>query len=237
MAARSQKFANRLSYNQVIAALRNLPGEQAFGHVEDPQQLDFLRQIYRPLHKLFATSTTTSKVNYERVKNIQSFQIPQTLQCRFSQFENDPLEFWEMLLKPLPRYSDKAEEDRARFFLENAAHLEKNFEDQIILRRLVAVSSYKLFRRAIPTSDQRIMRPSVKKFLSHIGLSVSEDDAEIIETFSEILHRGKRQKIFCEELAVEVSNDDSLEDTRLNHDEDDNHIYGPLFFSSIPDSM
>jgi hypothetical protein len=237
MSAHRKKSPESLSYNEVIAALGDLPGEQTFGHVEDSQHLDFLRRIYRPLHKLFATSTTTSKVNCARVREIKSFQIPQTLQRRFARFEADPLEFWEMLVKPLTRYSDKAEEDRAKLFLENAAHLEKNIDEQMILRRLVAVSSYKLFRRAIPTSDQRIMKPSVRKFLSHVGLSISEDDVDTIKTFSDILHRGKRQKDFCEELTVENSNDDSLQATRPSSGEDDNHIYGPLFFSSIPDSM
>ncbi|KAJ6036010.1 hypothetical protein N7540_000289 [Penicillium herquei] len=225
--------SENLSYNEVIATLRTLPGEQVFGHVEDTQQLDFLRRIYRPLHKLFSTSSSISKVNCERVKNIKRLQIPQTLQDRFSQFERNPLEFWEMLIESLPRYSDKAEQHRAKLFLQSAAHLEKNFDEQMILRRLVAISSYKLFRRAIPTSDKRIMKPSVKKFLSHVGLSFSEKD---IETFSGILHRGQRQNNFCKELAAQAS-DDKLETARSNCSEDDNHIYGPLFFSSIPDSM
>jgi hypothetical protein len=126
------------------------------------------------------------------------------------------LEFWERLIKPLPQYSDQLQENRVRIFLQGAAQLDSNIEEQRILRRFVAVSAYNLFRRTFPTSSHtRILDKQLERFLVTEGLPSSEHTI-----CGEIIRRGQRHTQFCQQLKVgeEVG-------------------FGTLFFASIPDTM
>lgn len=137
---------NGFSNGEVIAILKTLPEDRPFGVVDDNQKLEFLRQLYVPLRRLFNTTTTTSKANRDRVKNVNHLEVLQTLRDRFPRFDEDPLEFWERLIETLPRPSERAERDRAKAFLKGATQLDTNIEEQLILRRFMAVSAYKLFQ-------------------------------------------------------------------------------------------
>ncbi|CAI7643606.1 unnamed protein product [Penicillium palitans] len=227
------------SNGDVIAVLKTLPKDHPFGVVDDKQKLEFLRQLYVPLRRLFNTTTTSSKANRDRVKSINHLEVLQTLRDRFPRFEENPFEFWESPIESLPRYSEQAERNRAKTFLEGAAQLDNNIDEQRILRRFVAVSAYKLFRRAIPTSESRVVTTSVKRFLIRAGLSISDDD---VDKYGDIIRRGQRHTNFCQELAAGVLVHKSVEavdisDGGVVNREEYNEIYGPLFFPSIPDSI
>jgi hypothetical protein len=231
---------NRLSNGEVIAILKTLPEDRPFGVVDDKQKLEFLRQLYVPLRRLFNTTTTSSKANRDRVKNVNSLEVLQILHDRFPRFEENPFEFWESLIEPLPRYSEESERNRAKTFLEGAAQLDTNIDEQRILRRFVAVSAYKLFRRAIPTSESRVVTTSVKRFLLRAGIAISENDD--VDKYGDIIRRGQRHTNFCQGLAAGVLVNKNMEANDISEDgmierEEYNEIYGPLFFSSIPDSM
>lgn len=59
-------------------------------------------------------------MNRTKVSEITRLEVPPSLRIRFHEFEKDPLEFWESIVQPLPRYSGRESEDRARAFLEGA---------------------------------------------------------------------------------------------------------------------
>lgn len=131
-------------------------------------QNETLREV--PLRDLFSTSTTPSRANRTRVLGISRLEVLKSLAERFQDFETDPLDFWERLSKALPQYAKYGPENRAKIFLEGAVQLDTNIQEQLILQRFVSVASYKLFRRAIPASDTRIMPESLKRFLIHVGI-------------------------------------------------------------------
>lgn len=224
-----QKDLGHPSNGDVISVLETLPKDRPFGVVDDNLKLEFLRQLYVPLRRLFGTTTSRSKANIHRVQSINQLEVLQKLRDRFPQFKKDPFEFWERSVEALPQYSGQGKLDRARTFLEGAVQLDTNIDEQRILQRFVAVSAYKLFRRAIPTSESRVLVTSVKRFLVHTGLSVSNCD---IETYSNIIRRGQRYTNFCRQLAA-----GHIGDGDLVNGEEHNEIYGTLFFLSIPDSM
>lgn len=103
----------------------------------------------------------------------------------------------------------------------------------------MAVSAYKLFRRAIPTLESRVVTTSVKRFLIRAGLSISDDD---VDKYGDIIRRGQRHTNFYQELIAGVLVYKSVEavdisDGGVVNREEYNEIYRPLFFPSIPDSM
>ncbi|KAJ5971809.1 uncharacterized protein N7479_001727 [Penicillium vulpinum] len=227
------------SNGEVIAVLKTLPKDGPFAVADDTQKLEFLRQLYVPLRRLFGTTTTRSKANHDRVKSVDRLEVLPTLHDRFSRFEENPFEFWERLIEPLPRYSEQADRNRAKTFLEGAAQLDTNIDEQRILRRFVAVSAYKLFKRAIPSSGSRVANKSVERFLTGVGLSISDND---VDKFGDIIRRGHRHTTFCQELAAGVLVHKNMEaddhsNSGLVNREEYNEVYGPLFFSSIPDSI
>lgn len=211
-----QRESECLTNSEVVQILRSLPGDRPFGVLEEGETSEFLRQLYLPLRSLFSTTTTTSQANRARIEQINQLEVPSRLQVRFSSFETDPLEFWERLVKPLPQYSDQLREKRARIFLQGAAQLDSNIEEQRILRRLVAVSAYNLFRRTFPTSSHsRVLEKQLERFLFMVELPSSEH-----KICGDIIRRGQRHTQFCQKLKVgeEVG-------------------FGSLFFASIPDTM
>jgi hypothetical protein len=218
----------RLTNGEAIEFLRTLPQNHPFGVLENDEKREFLRRLYVPLRDLFSTSTTPSRANRTRVLGISRLEVLKSLAERFQGFETDPLEFWERLSKALPQYAKHGAENRAKIFLEGAVQLDTNIQEQLILQRFVSVASYKLFRRAIPASDTRIMPESLKRFLIHVGICSSESGHEDIRKYGDIIKRGRRHAHFCQELKSGQTIDDS---------EGDNEAYGPLFFSSIPDTM
>ncbi|KAJ5956887.1 hypothetical protein N7501_011166 [Penicillium viridicatum] len=106
---------------EVIAVLKTLPKDGPFAVADNQQKLEFLRQLYMPLRKLFSTTTTSSKANRDRVKSVDHLEVLPTLHDRFPRFEKTPFEFWERLIESLPRYSEQADRNRAKNFLEGAA--------------------------------------------------------------------------------------------------------------------
>lgn len=164
-----------MTNSEVVQILRSLPRGRPFGDLEEGEPLEFLRRLYLPLHSLFSITTTTSQANRERIEQINHLEVPSRLQDQFSSFETDPLEFWERLIKPLPQYSDQLPENSARIFLQGAAQLDSNIEEQRILRRFVAVSTYNLFRRTFPTSSHtRGLEKQLERFLFMLELPSSE---------------------------------------------------------------
>ncbi|KAL2695835.1 hypothetical protein AAEP93_003135 [Penicillium crustosum] len=214
------------SNGEVIAVLKTLPQDGLFAVADDKQKREFLRQLYVPLRRLFSTTTTRSNANHDRVKSVDHLEVLPTLHDRFPRFEENPFEFWERLIESLPRYSEQTDRNT-------------NIDEQRILRRFVAVSTYKLFRRATPTSESRVVKTSVERFLTRAGLSISEND---VDKFGDIIRRGQRHTTFCQKLAAGVlvhknMEADGISDDGLVNREEYNEIYGPLFFSSIPDSI
>lgn len=83
------------------------------------------------------------------------------------------------------------------------------------------------------------MTTSVKRFLVCAGLSIPDND---VDKYGDIIRRGQRCTNFCRELAAGGSVNGNMEfngisDEVMVNREETNQIYGPLFFSSIPDSM
>lgn len=223
----------RLTNREAIEFLGTLPQNHPFGVPENDEKREFLRRLYVPLRDLFSTSTTPSRANRTRVLGISRLEVLKSLAERFQDFETDPLDFWERLSKALPQYA-KPGANRAKIFLEGAVQLDTNIQEQLILQRFVSVASYKLFRRAIPASGTRIMPETLKGFLIHVGICSSESEDEDIHKYGDIIKRGRRQAHFCQELKDGQTTDG---DTDERDSEGDNEDYGPLFFSSIPDTM
>ena len=225
------RHSKPLTNGEVVEILKSFPENRPFGTLDD--EPEFLRQLYLPLHNVFKTTTTTSRANRTRIQKINRLEVLQSLYCRFSQFEKDPLEFWERLIEALPQYSDQILAERARAFLQGAVQLDSKISEQRIFQRFVAVAAYNLFRRAIPTSETRILSKSVKEFLHHMGLPNSDGE---ISKYGDIIRRGQKHTLFCQKLRSGTIIDDGDHDRHggcVDQDED----YGPLFFLSIPDSM
>ncbi|PYI02924.1 hypothetical protein BO78DRAFT_432506 [Aspergillus sclerotiicarbonarius CBS 121057] len=232
----------RITNGEVIQILQTFPDKQAFGDLKDdqrPEKLEFLRELYGPLRDLFGTTTTCSRANRTRITRIVSLEIPKSLHVRFPQFEKDPLEFWERLVENLPQYSKQNVGNRARTFLESAAQLDVIMDEQRILRRFVAVSVYRLFQRAIPTSGARVLNKNVEQFLKNLNIPNTEED---INKYGDIIRRGQRHRPFCMDLKRgPPSADDEqccdIEEGAVLGEENATEDYGPLFFSSIPDTV
>lgn len=202
--------------------------------MEEGEEPDFL-QLYLPLRQLFSKTTTISRANCARIQKINCLGVLQSLSDRFYLWHDDPLEFWERLVRKLPRYSDQKTEDRARIFLQGAAHLDAQIEDERILRRFVAVSAYRLFRRAFPTSQARIVTKNVEQFLNLVRLPSSTNDIEI---YAGILRRGQKHAFFCKKVEQsQHSNEYTCSNNVNQHLDGEADDYGPLPFSAIPDSM
>ncbi|KAI9923423.1 hypothetical protein ASPWEDRAFT_304204 [Aspergillus wentii DTO 134E9] len=214
----SKSTQQPLTNGEVMNVLRKLPPTQPFGSFEKNEDREFFRKLYLPLRKAFTTTTSSSQTNCSRVCRIDQLEVLPSLQARFSEFEKDPLQFWENIAKTLPKYSGLETQNRARTFLEGAAQLEANIEEQRILRRFVALSAYNLFRRAFPmASNDRVYDSNVKKFLTRVGLP-----KENYNEYGDIIRRGQRHKGFCH---------------RLRDGSGDGEDYGALFFPSIPDTI
>ncbi|KJZ70803.1 hypothetical protein HIM_09816 [Hirsutella minnesotensis 3608] len=217
-----------ITNGDVIEFLKTLPVYNAFG-VFDGEQPEFLRQIYLPLRQLFG-QPSFSRANYIKIQQIDRLEVPNNISSRFHRWLEEPTDFWENLIDELPRYSQQEREDRARTFFESAALLDRQIDHQRILRRFVAVSAYRLFRRATPKSSTRILTANIHKFLHQVGLPSSKQD---IETYGGIIRRGKRHVDFCRK--VEVGYDDNGKDEEVARGEVND--FGPLFFLDIPDSI
>lgn len=229
----SNKHPELLTNGEVINFLKTLPEARPFGVFNNEEEKpEIFRQLYLPLRSLFTRTTTSSRANCSKIEQISCLAVPDSLSRRFSRWLEDPLDFWETLLEALPRYSGRRAEDRARIFLEGAAHLDTQIDEQRILRRFVAVSAYRLFRRAILTSRTRILNSNIKAFLALVGLPTSETD---VENYGDIIRRGERHVSFCHR--VEGGDDDAPKNDDEEHLCGGANDYGPLFFSDIPDSM
>jgi hypothetical protein len=215
-----------VSNSEVIKFLEALPSEDDFGSVTGENR-DFLRRLYDPLHDIFKAARNTSRVNRDRIQAITELKIPQSLLDDFPNFIVDPLGFWERRQQDLPHYSKKTGLERTKLFLQMAIQLSNNIDEQIILRRFVATSTYKLFKRAT-WETSRTTPDNIRQFLSASGIPVPDDPDEqkdIVDKYVIIIRRGQRQEKICKEV------DDS------KGDDISNRIYGPLFFDSIPDNM
>lgn len=220
----------QLTNGEAIEFLSTLPQNHPFGIPENDEKREFLRRLYFPLRDLFSTSTTSSRANRTRVLEISRFEVLESLAQRFRVFETDPLEFWERLSEALPQYDKHGAEKRAKTFLEGAVQLDTNIQEQLILQRFVSVAAYKLFRRAMPSSGTRIMPESLRRFLMHVGICYSGScEGEDIDKYGDIIKRGRRYAHFCQRLVASQTIDEDREG--------DNEAYGPLFFSSLPDTM
>ncbi|GLA78622.1 hypothetical protein AtubIFM55763_011636 [Aspergillus tubingensis] len=220
----------QLTNGEAIEFLSTLPQNHPFGIPENDEKREFLRRLYFPLRDLFSTSTTSSRANRTRVLEISRFEVLESLAQRFRVFETDPLEFWERLSEALPQYDKHGAEKRPKTFLEGAVQLDTNIQEQLILQRFVSVAAYKLFRRAMPSSGTRIMPESLRRFLMHVGICYSGScEGEDIDKYGDIIKRGRRYAHFCQRLVASQTIDEDREG--------DNEAYGPLFFSSLPDTM
>ncbi|PHH59602.1 hypothetical protein CDD81_2840 [Ophiocordyceps australis] len=222
-----QGFENQrtdpITNGEVIDILRRLPRQNPFG-LFDGEKPDFLRQIYLPLHRLFGRPSF-SRTNFMKVQQITHLEVPNSISNQFPRWLEKPLDFWENFTDELPRYSQEEIEARARAFLQSAALLERQIDNQRIFRRFVAVSAYRLFRRATPTSSTRILNSNIERFLNLVGFQDSETG---FETYGSIIRRGKRLADFCR--AAEVGEDDGVTHGEIND-------FGPLFLLDLPDSI
>lgn len=239
---RKDKGFKRLTNGQVIEFLRTLPENHPFAVPENDEKRKFLRQLYVPLRDLFSTTTTSSRANRTRVLAISHLEVLKSLHARFPDFEADPLEFWERLTEALPQYSEDGADNRAKIFLESAVQLDTNIQEQLILQRFVSLAAYRLFQRAIPTSGTRIMPETLKRFLIHVGIWSSDCGDQDLCKYGEIIKRGQRHERFCQILMASQSTDEDTPGNNARREtgvkwEYDNETYGPLFFSSIPDTM
>lgn len=238
--ANTANTAKSLTNGEVVEVLQTLPEDQPFGVLQGTETKDFFRQLYVPLRSLFNTTTSTSQASRAKICAISRLEVLPSLQARFYEFEKDPLEFWERNVKALPRYSNLDAEDRARNFLEGAAQLDSNIEEQLILRRFVAVSAYSLFRRVFPNNpEDRVFNSNIEQFLTQMGLPNTEADTK---KYGSIIRRGQRHKMICRKLSdgnpsnkIPRSNLDSNESAESIDGHNEN--YGPLFFSSILDAL
>lgn len=229
-----------LTNSDVLKALRNLPKEQPFGQAEETETKELLLVVYKQLHRQFGKTTSSSQAHRAMITQLPSLVVIPSFDHDFPKFEKSPWLFWEGTVKKLPPYGSQPMKDRAAIFLTGAAQLASNIEDQLILRRFVAISAYHLFLQAFPRKDNigsRIYTSNIKKFLALLGLP--QEDADIT-TYGDIIRRGRRQKSFC----LKLKNDDSFhndsEDFPAINDRTGNQAvvdYGPLLFSGIPDSL
>lgn len=234
----TDKSPECLTPAKAIQILQRLTQDESFARL-DAQNREIIRPLYDSLRKLFSTTTTVSQANRVRVLRLERLELVGSLQARFSQFEEDPLAFWNGLTLGLPQYGLEEPKIRAKSFLERAAQLESTVQEQLVLRRFVAVAAFKLFRRAIPTVNHQIPKQALARFLDQVGISSSESN---IEKYGYLLKRGQRIVRFCQELKAGKLRSTHFGDDDMNNGcegnrGDDNGNYGPLFFLSLPDAM
>lgn len=229
-------ISKRLTNGEVINFLKTLPENSCFGHLEDNEDRleEFLRHLYVSLRGLFSSTTTTSNANRTKILKIEKLEVLPSLHVQFPLFEDQPQKFWELHNTELQPYdNEQAREHRAKIFLQNAVQLDSNIQEQEILQRFVSVGAWKLFKREIPTCGNRVVTTSLKRFLKHVGIQCSTSDENAVDTYGKIIRRGQRYESFCREL----SSIKPTKDKREANQEEKNEIFGPLFFSSIPNTM